>query len=288
MDFSTLNTLDYVVLGVVVISMFLAFIRGFVGSFLSLTGWILSIYLAYMIYPQVQPIFLEKVKNDLLVLIFGHSVLLLGFLIAFGLFNLAATVALKGLTKGIIDRMLGAGFGILRGGLIVSFVFFIATATIAVFQGNENDNDKSLDDTAPDWLKTAQTYPMMKIGKNLLQDFIPTSFYERLHTISAKVSNKSLDERFLETALDKFSNNLTDEQKQQLHSETQDDILNMSVDEAEVKKLQKMLEMLKKDDSPDGQNIPKKDLIKLENILSKKLPKKPEPVELDVEPNSGE
>jgi membrane protein required for colicin V production len=286
MDTSALNTLDYAVIAVVLISTLFAFIRGFVGSFLSLTGWIVSIYLAYLLFPHAQPFLEEKTKNPLLVLMFGHSILLLGFLILFGIFNLVATTAVKGLTKGIIDRILGAGFGILRGGIIVSFVFFLITSSLAIFQGSNADTDTPVDDATPEWIKTAQTYPMLKQGKDVLKEFIPNSFYERIQVVYDTVSKKSLDERFVESTMKKLSKNLSKEQKAQLDKETGEDILNMSGEEAENKKLGELLKLYQDSDSADKPKISKQEVHRIENLLSKsqeaaKAAKQIEPVEID-------
>lgn len=287
MDSSAFSTLDYIVLGVVIASTFFAFMRGFVGSFLSLTGWIISVYLSYLLYPQAQPFLEEKMKNPLLVLMMGHSVLLLGFLILFGIFNLIATTAVKGLTKGIIDRILGAGFGILRGAIIVSFVFLIATSSLAIFQGNKNGDDQSADDLSPQWLKDSQTYPMLKLGRDTLKDFIPNSFYERIQVVYDSVSKKSLDERFVETAIKKMSKNLSKEQKDKLDKATEEDILNMSIDDAENKKLGELLKLFKEGDGSDKSSISKQDIHRIENLLSKsaaeaaKAPKNIEPVDIE-------
>ncbi len=287
MDATALNTLDYIVIGIVLVSTFFAFIRGFIGSFLSLTGWILSIYLSYLLFPQAQPFLEEKTKNPLLVLIFGHSILLLGFLIVFGIFNLVATTAVKGLTKGIIDRILGAGFGILRGSIIVSFFFLLYASSVAIFQGSNVDGEVKVDeDTTPKWLKSAQTYPMLKQGQNMLKEVIPNSFYERLQVVYDTVSKKTMDERFVENTMKKLSRTLSKDQKEQLEKEKNEDILTMSGEEVENKKLSELLKIYNESDAKDKPQMSKQEMHRLENLLAKsmesvKSSKEVEPVELN-------
>ena len=291
MEASQFMTVDYVVLGIIGLSTLFAFIRGFIGSLFSLTGWILSIYLAYHFYPDVKPYLEPKVKNQIALLLAGHSLLLMGFLIFFGVFNLLATKAVKGMTSGIIDRILGAGFGALRGAIIVSFFFFIVMSTLSIFHGFEKDSgdaddkikvalkktDKSKDKSdaddkiAPKWLKDSKSYPYLKEGRDILKDFIPDTFNQRIQVAINDLTDKTPDEGFIETAMYKLAKTLTPKQQKELAAEGNQDLTNMTIEEAEQKKLSDLLRMYRENLADgkvkDDSTITDTDIKRIENIL---------------------
>lgn len=290
MEASQFMTVDYVVLGIIGLSTLFAFIRGFIGSLFSLTGWILSIYLAYHFYPDVKPYLEPKIKNQIALLLAGHSLLLMGFLILFGVFNLLATKAVRGMTSGIIDRILGAGFGVLRGAIIVSFFFFFVMSTLSIFHGVEKDGDvdekikvalkktdknKDKADTddkiAPKWLKDSKSYPYLKEGRDILKDFIPDSFNQRIQVAIKDLTDKTTDERFIETAINKLDKTLTKKQHEELLAEGNQDATNLSIEEAEQKKLGDLLRMYRENLADgkvkDDSTITDTDIKRIENIL---------------------
>lgn len=275
MDTTGFLTLDYIVIGIIAVSTLFAFIRGFIGSLLSLTGWVLSIYLAYHFYPAFKPILEPKIKNEIALLLAGHSILLLGFIVFFGIFNLFATKIVKGLTSGIIDRFLGAGFGVLRGGIIVSFFFFIAMSAISISHGSDDSTKESEDKIAPSWLKDSKSYPYLKEGRDILKDFIPDTFNKRIEVVFNDLSKKNMDERFVETALEKLDQSLTKEQKEALLKKVKENSLTQSTDTVEHKKLKELLDLYKgnladgtvKEDSSLSSN----EIKRIENILNEDL-----------------
>ncbi len=288
MDSAALNSIDYIVIAVVLVSTLFAFIRGFIGSFLSLTGWILSIYLAYLLYPQAKPFLEEKVSNELLLLMFGHSALLLGFLIIFGIFNMVATTAVKGLTKGIIDRILGAGFGIFRGAVIVTFVFSVAMSSLSILKGGNGDDISTAKDYTPETLKKAQVFPMLTQGQEMMKDFIPNTFYERIQVAFDSISKKTKDERFVDSMMQKLAKDLSKEQMKDIDKNTEEDMLNMSIEEAEANKLSQLLQKYQEGGNTEGK-ISKQDIRRIENLISKNLKPKEsvdlkEPLDEDLQP----
>jgi len=271
-DFSALNMVDYAVLSIVLCSTVFAFFRGFVGSFLSLMGWVLAIYLSYLFYPDIKPFIEGKVKNHLVVLVGGHTVLLLVFLIAFGIVNLFVTTALAPLTKGIIDRSMGAAFGIARGAVIVSFIFLIVTTTISVINGNP-DEQKADDSTMPSVLTDAQTYKYMVTGRDNIAEIIPDSFYKRLEEAYEDISKRTMDQRLIESVSQKLAKQLPADVKQKIDDQNQDSALTMSDEQLENKRAQDMIEAykkLKKAGGNDTLTISDDEVKRLEEAIKKR------------------
>jgi membrane protein required for colicin V production len=243
-----LNFVDYIVIGVLVLSTFLAFMRGFIGSLLSLAGWALSIYLAYELFPYVQPYLESKIKNPVIIIVLGHAALLIGLLIVFGIFNVIATTAVKGMTSGIIDRSLGAAFGVMRGAVIMSFLFFVVATSIGIFQGTD---DSIADSSYPKWLAGSRSFPYMKDGSDMIASIIPDSFYNRFQEVYDGVTHKNMDERFMETSIQKMRNALNPKDVKLIDDKLSEEALTKSNDEIRHEKLKSMLEAYEKNSKAD-------------------------------------
>lgn len=266
-----LNVVDYVVLGVILLSTLFAFIRGFIGSFLSLIGWIASIYLTYTTFPMLKPYIEAKVKNPIILLVAGHTALLIGYLILFGIFNLLASMAVKGLTSGMIDRSLGAGFGVIRGIVIVSFTFLLISTSFAIFTGTNDKVNEREDETLPKWLTESKSYYFMKDGRDFISGFVPDSFYDRFKSMYDEISNKSMDERFLDTAISRLKKNLTADQLKAIGENNEEAMVVLSKEEAKYKQLNDLLDAYKKSPSKTtgAQHSLKKDeLEKINKLLN--------------------
>lgn len=277
-DFTTLNYVDYTVFFIICFSTVFAFFRGFIGSFLSLAGWVLSVYLSYLLFPDLKPYIETKIKNPLVVLIVGHTGLLLIFLIIFGIFNLFATTAVASMTKGIIDRSLGAAFGITRGAIIASFLFLAITTSIAMFNGTDQ-GDKADEETIPPWLKDAASYKYLKFGKTVLAEIIPDSFYNRIEEVYEDISKKTMDERFIDSTAQKLRKQLPSKVTQQLDRKNDESSLHMSEEDLETKKAEDLMRTYKalKDsqDSSGNPAIPDEELDRLEDIITNRQAKTP-------------
>ena len=269
----SLNFIDYLVIVILLLSTTFAFIRGFIGSFLSLVGWVLAIYLTYTTFPYLKPLIEEKIKNPILILVIGHTALLIGFLILFGIFNLFALTAVKGMGGGVIDRSLGALFGIIRGLIITSFIFLIVSTSFAVFNGTDTGKeDPKNDETLPNWITVSKSYPILRQGKDILVEFIPDSFYEKFQEMYNDVSKKTINERFMETISQKLQKNLSPKQISAIDKYIKGLELTHSDEEIQNKKLQKLFEAYNNSPhQPDSRfNLKKDEVNKINKILQSK------------------
>jgi membrane protein required for colicin V production len=110
---------DYAVLGVVGASSLLGLWRGVVSEVLALIAWVAA-FMAARIWAEPAGGLLAGVVNEpALRYAAGFVGVLVGVLVAFALGRLVLSLLLRAVGLGLVDRLLGAGFGILRGGLIV-------------------------------------------------------------------------------------------------------------------------------------------------------------------------
>ena len=121
--------LDWILLAILTVSMLLGVWRGLVREVLSLAGWIAGFLLAQMFAPEVgQRIPMEGTSEGLRYLA-GFVVVFIAVLVltAVSGWVLQKLVAAVGL--GILDRLLGAVFGSLRGVIFLLVITVIAGMT---------------------------------------------------------------------------------------------------------------------------------------------------------------
>jgi membrane protein required for colicin V production len=116
-----MNGADLLILGVLVISMVLGLIRGFVREAIAVLAWLGGLWLAWRYAPLIEPFLGGAVGEPpvstwtaraLIVL----AVLITGWLVAGILSHLLRHSGLSLL----VDRLLGATFGLLRGAVVVA------------------------------------------------------------------------------------------------------------------------------------------------------------------------
>ena len=116
-----MNGADLLILGVLVISMLLGLIRGFVREAIAVLAWLGGLWLAWRYAPLLEPFLGGAVGEPpvstwtaraLIVL----AVLIVGWLVAGILSHLLRHSGLSLL----VDRLLGATFGLLRGAVVVA------------------------------------------------------------------------------------------------------------------------------------------------------------------------
>lgn len=127
--------IDFIIIGIVVFSLLVSLWRGFVQEVLSLAGWVIAFFVASKFYAPMSQLLLqfnsvylnnsEYLRNGI-----AAAVLFIVVLIISGIINalLSQLVNKTGLSG--TDRVLGAGFGLLRGVFIVAAIlFFLDTFT---------------------------------------------------------------------------------------------------------------------------------------------------------------
>ncbi len=136
-----LSWIDIGIVLIFVISVVIAIFRGFVKEAVSLASWIIAIWLAVTFADQVA-LFLPSNIDDATInfspnelevsklrLGIAFTLIVVGTLIAGSLLNyILSHVTQASVIKGI-DRILGMGFGFLRGGAIVILLILLASFT---------------------------------------------------------------------------------------------------------------------------------------------------------------
>lgn len=120
---------DYVVLGVIGISILLGLMRGFVRESLGLAGWLIALFAAKSYGVQAAAYLPDSIPSDSLRMLAGFLVVFLGALLVTSLLAVGVSEVVKKIGLGMVDRGLGLLFGGARGLLIVGVMVLLGGMT---------------------------------------------------------------------------------------------------------------------------------------------------------------
>jgi membrane protein required for colicin V production len=150
----------------------IGFVRGFVHEVISLFAWIVAIAMLKLFHTQLW----TGLQNS-----FDTSPAA-GAVIAFALLFIPSFLIVKLLARSIggktrrhamlgpFDRVLGAGFGALKGLLGVTLFFLLANLATDMTYGPQADR--------PDWMRNSRTYPLLNASGRAIVDWVEA---RRLH-----------------------------------------------------------------------------------------------------------
>lgn len=122
---------DYVVIGIVAVSLAIGAWRGLVGEVLSLLAWILAAIAAWFFGAEVGQGLFGGLRDPLMRFVAGHATVVIAVLVLVALVKLALRGMLKALGLTVVDRLLGVSFGVVRGLAIVVILVLVGGLTSA-------------------------------------------------------------------------------------------------------------------------------------------------------------
>lgn len=126
-----MGLIDILVILIISLSALIAFSRGLVRELLGLTAWILAIVGAIYGVEYIQPLFLKHISNKTLANIAGIATISLTVLVVCTIVNAKIAKKLRKSALNGLDRILGAGFGVLRGLFLIIIVYLCCVILIA-------------------------------------------------------------------------------------------------------------------------------------------------------------
>lgn len=141
---------DIIVLIIVGVAAIGGFMRGLVQEVLSLAAWILAAFAIYYLHSPLTDALREWYDADPATSILAFALLLLIPYAAMKVIASNVGEASRNSILGPIDRVLGFGFGAVKGALIVIFAFSVLVLGFDTVWGYKG---------RPTWITTARTYP---------------------------------------------------------------------------------------------------------------------------------
>jgi membrane protein required for colicin V production len=137
--------------------------RGFTQEALSLAGWILGIVVVRLFHQDATMWLSPRVGSDAAGAIVGFLLLFFGTVIVARIIAGMAGGFAKRSVLGPMDRVLGLGFGALKGVILSSVLFLLAQFSTGLF-----DPDQDL----PDWLMQSRTAPVLSLSADAMVGWV--------------------------------------------------------------------------------------------------------------------
>lgn len=154
---------DYIVFVVVALAAIAGFFRGFVEEVLALAAWCLALLAVHYFHAMLTGVLTDYVHNET-----GAGIIAFALLLAipyFGTKWLAASLGRASRNSGLgpIDRVLGFGFGAIKGFVVMVLAFSLLVFAYDVVWGPKG---------RPAWIKDGRTYPFLNAASDELMSMI--------------------------------------------------------------------------------------------------------------------
>ena len=153
-----MTVVDVVIIFIICLSALFSLMRGFIKEAISLTTWIIAIWLAATFAPKLATVLPATLESEAVRQAVGFGVLFVLTLMAGALVNVLVAQLVKKTGLSSADRVFGVGFGVLRGGLIIIVFVVIGGMT-------------PLPET--DWWQTSVLLEWFENAAIVIQEYIP-------------------------------------------------------------------------------------------------------------------
>ncbi len=120
---------DYAVLAIIAASVLVGLWRGVVSEVLALAAWVAAFFVARAEALEVAGWLGARIADPGLRLAAAYVLVFAAVLLVFALARVLISMMLKAVGLGLLDRLLGGAFGVLRGILVVLFAVMVAGMT---------------------------------------------------------------------------------------------------------------------------------------------------------------
>lgn len=160
----SLTALDIIVLLLVGAGLVFGFLRGFVSEALSLFAWFLAIVALRYLYEPVRDLLAGPIGTE-------SGAAVASFALVFGLVFIGGKLASRRLgtrvrqsVVGPVDRILGAGFGALKGLIGATLLFLGLSLVYDTIWGRAAER--------PEWISESHTWPLLKSSGETIVDLV--------------------------------------------------------------------------------------------------------------------
>ncbi|RIX46952.1 MAG: CvpA family protein [Rhodocyclales bacterium GT-UBC] len=160
-----MTVFDYVVIGIVGLSLLFGLWRGVVGEVIALMAWALAIFAAIEFGTQVGVAVFAGIADPAVRTLAGCVLIFVGVLVAMSLVRMAVRSMVKALGLSVSDRLLGMVFGLVRGVLVTMVLVGLGGMTSAPKQA---------------WWREATFAPPLEIAVMVARNWLPDDLAKRI------------------------------------------------------------------------------------------------------------
>lgn len=160
-----MTVFDYVVIGIVGLSLLFGLWRGVVGEVIALLAWILAIFAAVEFGGQVGQMVFASIADPAIRTLAGCVAIFVGVLIVMALVRMAVRSMVKALGLSVSDRLLGMVFGLVRGVLVTMVLVGLGGMTAAPKQA---------------WWRDATLAPPLETAVMAVRTWLPDDLAKRI------------------------------------------------------------------------------------------------------------
>jgi len=161
-DWNALNSLDWIILGLMLWSVGWAAFRGFSSELFGILGLIAAFFITIYTGHLLDGPLAGMLPDNAVARMVSRAIIFLVCIIVINIIASLGAAALRALLSRLVDHSLGLLFGFLRGALIVLLPFLLVNLYI----------DPKV---YPDWLTQAHAYPFLQHGAHVLREVLPPS-----------------------------------------------------------------------------------------------------------------
>ena len=157
------NLVDVIIIVVILISGLLALYRGFLTEALGVAGWIGATIVTLTLFSTAQPFTRKFIPVNLAADIISGIALFLLSLVVISLITHSLANIIRGKKASFFDRTLGLLFGMLRGIVLLAFLYLLIIQFIPP-------------EEHPHWIKESKTVPIIKKSSEWIMLIVPKPF----------------------------------------------------------------------------------------------------------------
>lgn len=159
-----MTALDIIVLFLLGGGAIAGFLRGFVQEALSMVAWVLIIVAVWMLHAPATAALAEAIGSESGAAVLAFlSIVIVIFALGKWISRSLGAKSRKSVL-GPVDRVLGFGFGMVKGLIIATLIFLLIVMGYDVVFG--------ADEGRPEWMTTSRTYPLLNASGDAMSEFV--------------------------------------------------------------------------------------------------------------------
>jgi membrane protein required for colicin V production len=161
-----MSALDIFVIVLLAGGAIIGFVRGLVHEMLSLLAWVVAIVMLRLFHTPVSISLTDAVGGATGAAVLTFVLLFLPSFLFMKLLARSIGKKTRSSMLGPFDRVLGGGFGMLKGLLAVTLFFLLANLATDLTYGP--------DEPRPEWMRNSRTYPLLNASGRAVVDWVET------------------------------------------------------------------------------------------------------------------